>query len=189
MKTMDMSRTIDAVWDALQKDTEKWQEFDSDIQFDQNKKEAFRETFIQLYNDIKTKYMKKKVWALDRHKVASIMIVSAIENQIVTYDEAKLKPNQKFVGCEMITAEVALFWMLQQFNMKLEEEDYTPITQYKMPEAYACKTSYFEIFYRNLYYGHSDGYKLNPLDIAEKFFLIEYITMISENIDISILKE
>lgn len=41
---------------------------------------------------------------------------------------------------------------------------------------------------RNLYYAKTD-YKLNPLDLADRLFLVEYIALMKEGIDPDTLKD
>ena len=45
-----------------------------------------------------------------------------------------------------------------------------------------------EIMCRNLYYAKND-YKLNPLDLADRLFLVEYIALTKEGIAPDILKD
>ena len=44
-----------------------------------------------------------------------------------------------------------------------------------MPTDMACKTDYFDILTHNLYFSRND-YMLNPLDLVDKLFLLEYLT-------------
>mgnify|MGYP006868100695 FL=1 len=45
-----------------------------------------------------------------------------------------------------------------------------------------------DIICRNLYYAKTD-YKLNPLDLADRLFLVEYFALSSEGIVPDILKD
>lgn len=58
----------------------------------------------------------------------------------------------------------------------------------ELPNAQSCGTPYMEIMCRNLYYAKND-YKLNPLDLADRLFLVEYIALTKEGIAPDILKD
>lgn len=131
--------------------------------------------------------MKSNVSELDRHKVAAASIIACIKTNII-HREGPLSAKKKFIGQEMIATEVALKWMLNGLNSQLRSQNIQiEINDYTMPTAFACPTPYFEIFSRNLFFAGRD-YVLNPLDIAEKLFLLEYITLLENNIDPTTLK-
>lgn len=182
-----MKQIIEAVWDSLKSEVEFYKKKDPNIEFATEKFEDFGKAFRVLYNHIKDEYMEESVDNLDRHKVAAIIIVVTLECELITYKKV-LKDNQVFLGQEMIVAQLALSWMLRNLNEVLEEKGQQPVRSYHMPEAFACPTPYFEILCRNLYFSKRD-YVLNPLDIAEKLYLIEYITVFKKGRDLSVLKE
>ena len=94
-----------------------------------------------------------------------------------------------FIGSELIAIEVALAVMCTLLNDKLEAIGHgKKILSYYMPQAMSCSTPYALIFARNLIYAQKD-FVLNPLDIAEKLFLLETITLIKNNIDPQLLLE
>ena len=79
--------------------------------------------------------------------------------------------------------------MQSQLNKILVDKNLQPIKALWFPKAVSCKTPYFEIFCRNLYFSNnSDKWGLNPLDIAEKLFILEYVTLEKAGIDPQILK-
>ncbi len=182
-----MKPIIDSIWNAVKEKIEYLQDDDKNIIFDDSKYDAFKNEFENLYESIKEKYMNKHVTALDRHKVAAVMIVSLLKTNVIAYK--KISDKFVFIGSEMIATEIALSWMCQNLNERLNElKIEVEITEYIMPRAFACDTPYFEIFSRNLFFAQ-ENYKLNPLDIAEKLFLLEYITIIKNNIDPILLHE
>lgn len=183
---MEMEPTICELWDNLRKKTKQIKKYQ--LVFHEDYYDSFKSTFIDQYESICHMYMRPDKRVLDRHKVAAVTIISALQNKVITCDNYP-DGYPFFLGCEMIATEVALAWMLDQYNAKLRAYGLSALRQYTMPEAYACETQYFEIFCRSLYYAQRDNYKLNPIDIAEKLFLLEYITMLSEDIPISALKE
>lgn len=174
---------VDNMWNAFRKSFEWYKKQDHNLVFHEDKYEIFKNTFFDLYKTILTMHMKPDVVELDRHKVAAVTIVSCIQSEVISYKNGAL-PNEKyFLGPEMIATEVALSWMLRGLNQKLQVLFYqTPIKQYTMPTAFACPTPYFDIFCRNLYYART-SYMLNPLDVSEKLFLLEYITLLTNGID------
>lgn len=179
---------IKEVWDALEETCNRYSARDSKILFKGNY-EAFKTSFISLYNGIKAEYMKPNVSELDRHKIISTMIIASIENDLVTYSgkNSRLVPLVEF----MIPTEVGLNWMLAGLNRELSKRNFkAKISRYHMPQAFACDTPYFEVFCRNLYYANEKekNLRLNPLDIAEKLFLLEYITLLKNNIDPTLLR-
>lgn len=179
---------IKVFWDALNQIVEHHRKIDSYIKLNKDKYPRFESYATNLYENIKSKYMKPSTKSLDRHKLSAIMIVSAVENEVVSYDRA---PNSNFVflGCEMFAAEAALECMRKLLNDKLEEAHCdSKVERFYMPDAFACDTPYFDIFCRNLYYAKKD-YQLNPLELSEKLFLLEYITIIKKDINTSYLHD
>lgn len=80
--------------------------------------------------------------------------------------------------------------MQDRLNKKLVDKGENPIGKIWMQDALSCDTPYFEILCRNLFYAKSDaGWNINPLDMAEKLFILEYVTLEKNGIDPHILKE
>ena len=132
--------------------------------------------------------MKDSSKPLDRHKIAAILIISTIRTDVLK--STKKNENDIFIGNYILATEVGLSYMLQILNEELEKRELPPIEKYYFPEAFSCKTDYSKIFYRNLYFSNENAdWGLNPLDIAERLFLLEYITLLKNEIDTSILKE
>lgn len=182
-----MKPIIDSIWNAIKEEVEFLQDDDKSIVFDDSKYDFFKNEFEHLYDSIKEKYMSKRVTALDRHKVAAVIIVSLLKAKAISYKS--LSKNYIFLGSEMIATEIALSWMCQSLNEELEDLNIqVKITKYIMPVAFACDTPYFEIFCRSLFFAQESN-TLNALDISEKLFLLEYITILENNIDPSKLHE
>lgn len=180
-----MKPIIDAYWSELKNTAIYYQKKNKNIVFNDNLYQEFYDTFKELYHAIRNVYMKDDVTALDRHKVAAVMIVTTIKTNVISY-KAELQEKQNFLGSEMFSTEVALSWMLDALNKRLIALGKSPISSYYMPKAFSCDTPYFEIFTRNLFFTHRD-YELSPLDVSEKLFLLEYITLLENNIAPSIL--
>lgn len=176
---------LEYVWRELKDCYDYYHGYDKKLVFTDDKK-AFFAKFREIYDDIKDKYMRKDVIELDRHKVVAAQITACVETNLITRD---VKKGDVFLGLYMIALEVGLNWMLIGLNDALAKvEVHKEIVEYTMPEAFACPTKYFEVFSRNLYYSHVKGKGLNPLDISEKLFLLEYITLLRNGIDPKVLK-
>lgn len=147
--------------------------------------DKFNACYVEQYKYILNEYMKKKEDSLDRHKVAAIIILSVIEAGFL---ETK-SSDPKFTGNYALAVDVALNYMLDEVNEILTQQGQKTLEGFLFPEATTCKTEYYKIFYRNLYYiDKNDKWKLNPLDIADRLFLIEYIMLLKRGIDPNIIK-
>lgn len=179
-----MTELINAVWNTMVSVTEN----KSDVIVDKSLEGDFCSLFRELYDKIKDKYMKDSVYYLDRHKVAAITIVAIIRSNAIK----PLKDSSDemlFIGKELIATEVALSIMCTLLNEKLSAIGHQKrISAYYLPEAMSCTTPYILIFVRNLIYAQRD-YVLNPLDLAEKLFLLETISLIKYGIDPQLLAE
>lgn len=151
----------------------------NEMEFEDNSKE-FKSLFIEQYKYILNNYMKENDKSLDRHKVAAIVIITIIKLHIL-----KIKnPNEKFTGNYALAIDVALNYMLDEINEILIQKNGQTIEGYDFPIATNCNTEYYRIFYRNLYYiDNNPEWTLNPLDIADRLFLLEYITLLKKDID------
>lgn len=157
------------------------------IQIKENNKKKFEEIFNQYYKKITEQYMAEDNEALDRHKVASIYMISIIQSQIMVAPD---NTEEKFMGIYVLATDCGLVYMLQDLNEKLSKLGEKQIDQYYFPSAMACETEYYRIFYRNLSYIDKDEeFRFNPLDMADRLFLIEYLTLKENGINPDILKE
>lgn len=178
---------IDSIWKVIEEVAEYYkEETHLKINISEDKKKQFALSFEKAYNNLEEKYMRSDVTALDRHKVAALIICTIIDEEIIK----SLKGNEDgiiFLGSEMIALSIGLSYMQKSLNNILTNLGlFKTITGYIMPTAMACKTDYFDILARNLYFAKTD-YQLNPLDIADKLFLIEYLTLKDAMIDPRVL--
>lgn len=179
---------INETWATLKKTCQRYMKKDHFLCFAEDGFTSFCKEFETLYSAIMKQYMRANVLELDRHKMASVMIISCINAKLISYQPEKVPKKMIFLGAEMIATEVALSWMLEGLNEALKENGVrSQIDHYVMPTAFACDTPYFEIFSRNLLYA-KNNYVLNPLDISDKLFLLEYITLLENHIDPKVLK-
>lgn len=155
-----------------------------DIKFD-DKKKQFCESYCKLYKEIQDTYMHKSE-ALDRHKVAAIMIICVVKIKPLSIQEQ----SKEFMGNYVLAADAGFNYMLDELNRVLKDNGMECIQRYAFPDALACDTYYYKIFYRNLYYTEkNESWSYNPLELADKLFLLEYITLKENNVDMKKLKK
>lgn len=183
-----MRQTIERVWNLLDNTVKQIEKQTTGIVLYRGLYKNFDNCFRDLYKEIKEYYMESNVQNLDRHKVASIIIVSIIKSNIIAY-EGKIDKDKEFFGQYLIAASVGITFMQYELNTLLSEKNQNKIESLWFPQPLSCDTPYFEIFCRNLYYANNNkNWGLNPLDIAEKLYLLEYITLEKAGINPCILK-
>lgn len=182
-----MTPTIDKTWELLNKTIIELK--DENILIDNDAYENFKKIFKDLYDEIRKAYMEKKEESLDRHKLASIIIVSILKSGCIKHQNPIDENNEIFFAPYVLATSVGMTFMQRELNKTLKRKKKKMIQKLTFPDAFSCDTSYFDIFCRNLYYANDNKqYGLNPLDIAEKLFLLEYIAVKNEKIDVNILK-
>ncbi len=184
-----MNEMIMAAWNVLDIATTQAGFKDNKVVLDNSKMEVFAQLFQKKYNDVKSLFMKKSVDYLDRHKVASILMASAIEADIVRYD-GDISEGSVFIGKYLIAVSAGINYMQDSLNEKLKKKGQEPIKELFFPVAFSCKTPYLQILARNLYFTHEKtDWKFNLLNMSENLFFLEYITLKENGIDPSILNE
>ncbi len=184
-----MTELINKTWELLECTVKEMKKKDSKIHFENSAKEIYRKKFTDLYNYIKKEYMKNSVKNLDRHKVAAITIVCIIDSNAISY-KGDIDDGGKFFGQYLAAASVGISYMQNMLNYLLTNKNEKNISRIWFPNAVSCDTPYLEIFSRNLYFSNEEAdWKLNPLDIAEKLFLLEYITLEKNEINPLILAD
>lgn len=179
-----MFALFEKTWDLVKIGSEIMCEEDCDIKFDSTKEKTYKELCEILYNKI-LEYMAEEESPLDRHKVAAIVMIAIIKSNILTSTK-----EGRFMGNYILAAEVGLSYLLKELNDKLSERGQKNIDKFWFPDALSCPTDYLKIFYRNLYFAHTNAeWNLNPLDMAERLFLLEYMTLEKNEIIPSILRE
>jgi len=182
-----MIQLTDNIWNLFSREYTKYYRKNSMLLLHSDKEDKFKTIFKKHYKHIMETYMADTVKNLDRHKVAAIIIISLIEVYPLEINE--LDDKYIFVGNELIALKTGLAYMLKEINEKFIEKkaDYK-LKEFIFPEAQSCNTSYMDIMCRNLYYSNKH-YVLNPLDLADRLFLIEYITLLNLKINPNILKD
>lgn len=183
-----MRQTIERTWELLETTVKQINKQTPGVILDNDSYRKFDDNFRKIYNAIKEHYMENKVKNLDRHKVASIIIVSILKSNAIIY-QGEIEQGKEFFGQYLIAASVGITFMQNQLNAILVEKNKEPIKNLWFPDPLSCDTPYFEIFCRNLYFSNCNSdWGLNPLDIAERLFLLEYVTLEKCGIDPHILK-
>lgn len=183
-----MTELVNAIWDVLGDAVIQAKKKDERVDLNLNAKKEFRKLFEEKYNLIKNSFMKKEVNYLDRHKVASIIIASALESNAIVYS-GNIIGDKKFLGKYFIAVAAGMSYMQDRLNEKLHEKGEKEIAKYWYPSAFSCNTPFFAIFSRNLYFtSEMTDWKLNILDMSEIMFLIEYMTLEKNCINPNILK-
>lgn len=155
----------------------------------QTQEPIFENEFMALYRKIVSNYMLEGTETLDRHKVAAIIMCSVIKSDLLEAEQGG-HASKIFLGNYILATDCGFAYLLKELNMKLNECNIMEIKKFFFPKALACETIYYRIFYRNLYFAdNSEDWHLNPLDIAERLFLLEYMTLEKSGIDPNILKE
>lgn len=151
------------------------------IKFDETKRELYEKKCKELITVVK-QYMNTSSETLDRHKMAAILIIAIIKSEPLICE--KVISDSVFVANYVVAVEVGLSYMRELLNDILEELEENMIDKYFFPESWTCENGYFRVFYRNLYFTNINiEWGLNPLDIAEKLFLLEYITLLKKGIN------
>lgn len=157
------------------------------VKFNSPKRDEFIEYFRTEYNNIMNDYMKNNVHTLDRHKQTAILISDIIQNEII-YSEYTEK-NQIFIGTEQVALLFGLSFMRNKLNEILRQKKLTEIERYIFPEPMSCKTPYFDVLTRDLYFQKHKNNSVYILFLAHILFQIEYWTLKENGIDPKKLKE
>lgn len=191
-----MTATIKAAWNAIESECRRFQEKDCAIKFNEEGYHDFEELFNRHYNDIMTRFMRETT-ELDSHKQAAIITISCLEAKVIKLEVKSDKPsegshlqeNEIFIAPQLIAVNVGLSYMNDRLNEILEKKHLEPVDHYFLPIAFACDTPYIEIICRLLYYEqHEDDMSFNVLELADKYFLLEYISLIQNGIEPMLLK-
>lgn len=186
-----MNKLKNNIWKIIQQKSEIIvNEFPNNFMFNIDSKEKFFYYFEKYYNFIKANVMYDNVQELDRHKLTAIIICSIIKadplNSILPYKENEYI----FDGNEKIAVDIGLSYMntsLKQLLSNRPNEE-RKFKDFIFPVASMCDTKYISIMCRNLYYAKK-YFELNPIDMANTLFLLEYITLLQVDIKPETMKQ
>ncbi len=165
-------------------------EYPDNFHYNPDSEKNFFQVFDLYYNDIKTKVMYDDVQELDRHKLAAIIICSIIKANAIQCIHPYKEKEYIFDGNEKIALNIGLSYMNASLKKLLSRRPHEAekFTDFIFPKASMCNTEYVSILCRNLCYAKRD-YKLNPIDLANTLFLLEYITLMQININPDTMKQ
>ena len=148
------------------------------IRFEAAKEQQYISATVERYERYRKNYMKANVRFLDRHKVAAILVVQGLASGIIR-SEVKPSDEEIDIGPQKVLLMCAFDYIIAQTNRILVQKDsvLSQLDEFIFPQAWACPTAYIDILSRNLYYAEKD-FMLNEMDLAEKFFLLEYICLL-----------
>lgn len=150
-------------------------------------KDKFIEYFKVEYNNIMNNYMKNSVHTLDRHKQTAILISDIVQNDIIYSDY--IENGQIFIGAEQVALLFGLSFMRDKLNEVLRQKNIQEIKQYIFPEPMSCKTPYFDVLTRDLYFQKYHDNSVYILFLSHVLFQIEYWTLKENGIDPRKLRE
>lgn len=148
------------------------------ISFREDKSKTYLNEVKLEYENYKTKYMGEDVKHLDRHKIAAILVICGIKQGII---ESKIKEDS--IGSGNIDISVQKILLLSAFDYLTEmvnnQIEGLKKIEFSLPVPFSCSTNFIDVLSRTLYYAQKDD-KLNEMELAEKFFLLEYISILQE---------
>ncbi len=186
-KGYEMDMLMDKVWETVKNLYDSYKK-DDNVKFDSAKKECFKQTFENHYNDIIKRFMNESTEVLDSHKQAAILTISLLESEAIS---CRCKENEINIAPYIIAIDLGLSYMNECLQSCLKKKNiaYKDI-HYILPQAIACDTPYIEIMSRLLYYEQTEkDMSFNILELADRYFLLEYITLLRYDIEPEILKD
>lgn len=146
----------------------------------------FKTKFCDYYKDMMEDFMTGDTKSLDAHKQAAILVKAAIDSGVLKQDSGE---NEVALGPYAVILNVAFSYLLQCIDERAKKIGVS-VSRMELPIALACETPYFEILCRILYYEDTrkgaSGEKVMPinlLDWADRFYLLEYITLLQNKLD------
>lgn len=188
-----MKAVINKVWEALRHTCAQIDE-KSGVTFCEEKYEQFVENFERYYQLFRDDFMTAKTTELDEHKQAAVIIVSAIEANVIRQEA---KAGMIALAPYAVPLNVSLYFLLDRINEKLKKADEKEIAEFFLPFPLACDTPYFESLCRILYFenggakeaGITYPMSFSLVEWADRFFLLEYILLQQNSINPSQLRE
>lgn len=188
-----MSTLKEAAWETVLEDYKRNKELyekSKKVIFHEDKKQVFFNCFNK-QEQICRQFMKESTKELDSHKLAAILTISLLESNV--WEHIESNDGEISIVPEYVAVTVALGYMQNILNDYLEKLDVsTRIDNYIFPIPLVCDTPYIEIICRTLYYENNPKFKnwqLNIMELSEKYYLLEYITLLHYGIDPLELKE
>ena len=187
-----MKPLIEKVWDSLNSICNQLKGKTS-ILFREEAYSEFEKHFIYCYDTFLHDFMTEETEELDEHKQAAVIVISAIKSNAI---QQSVESNEIALAPYAIALNVGLSFLLDRINERLLAVGKEKIEVFQLPCPIACNTPYFESLCRVLYYENSNEGKsgisysmsLNMVELADRFFLLEYILLLNNGINPLILK-
>lgn len=179
-----MEKTIRSYFNVVGQYCDALNDSGLNINFYVNKIDDYVKAVEEKYYRYKNQYLKNDVEYLDRHKMAAILVVCGIECKIVDSGEMskKIEDDKIDICTQKILLLAAFDYLLEIMNLKIDDkkdDSIKKISEFDFPKAFTCPTTFVDIMSRTLYYAEKE-YKLNEMELAEKFFLLEYISILKK---------
>lgn len=179
-----MRKTTEKFWNAIVREYRESYSTYQQLRLKKELKDKYLDQCDGQYNRYKAKFMKPEVENLDRHKVAAILVVEGIALNLICCDD--IPAGRIFIGQEKILLSCAFQYIRRDFNSIIRHSSFDPMKEFVLPNAFSCETKYIDIMCRNLMYTKEAGTLTDPehaltveMELAEKFFLLEYIAISS----------
>ena len=174
-------KSVKAVYDDL-KDT-------MPINFHDDEFAHYEQNIYDLFEQMKKEHMKRYVKTLDRHNLTALIIIALASTDFVTYNN--LPEGKHFIGKQLIAINVALEYMKTELNCIIVQLGYQPINDLIFPVELSGDIPYFTIMARNLYLAmqSKQDAEIIALELSERLYLLEYINLQENKIDVKKLKD
>lgn len=196
-----MTNYTNAIWSLFSNLAEPYIK-KSQVTLKKEASEKFKSTFKDLYDYTKDNYMNEKVENLDLHKIAAITAISISIIQPLELNE-DLQKDDVFVLNDILAISTALSSLQYFLNTGLDHLNKTngldnkKIEKMCLMETINCKDDFSFILSRNLFFhrkgrsfSEAESYlKDSILDLAAVFYLLEYVTLNENQIDVKNFKE
>lgn len=196
-----MTNYTNAIWSLFSNLAEPYIK-KSQVTLKKEASEKFKSTFKDLYDYTKDNYMNEKVENLDLHKIAAITAISISIIQPLELNE-DLQKDDVFVLNDILAISTALSSLQYFLNTGLDRLnkanglDNKKIEKMCLMETINCKDDFSFILSRNLFFhrkgrsfSEAESYlKDSILDLAAVFYLLEYVTLNENQIDVKNFKE
>jgi len=196
-KTKSLASGIWDLYKSTFKDTEYNDINKCCLSIKEDAKDLFVNNFNTRYLYVLKMYMKEDTIELDRHKVAAIAVIELVLSEALDGVSLEIDGDEKDIRIHryLLASQTGFRFLLHQLNKKLVDFCLAPLDEFHSPEIFTCpENNYLHVFARNLHFvskraGCDDRFvtSLNELDLAEKLYLLEYITLLKNNISPTIL--
>ena len=145
--------------------------------------EKYIDDCSQTYDLYRLRFMTSGVTSLDRHKIASILVLEAIANDLIKTDESIIPEGMISIGQEKVVIRCALYYIQREFNQLIEGHSFEKMDRFILPTAFSPQTKYIDTMCRiqlhsKKFYNKTEYLQIALMDLADRFFLLEYISIL-----------